>query len=390
MAVVTIYLHRTQAHLALTLHPSVSHFFRVWLWLTTGMITAEWVAIHRKHHAKVETVDDPHSPIAQMEKLNIKSPLFRFLYMCVWVFGLLGVYFYVRESRKAETINDPNYSRGVPNDWIERNIYSRHPKLGTMVMALVDILLFGPIAGIAIWTVQMIWTPIFAAGVINGVGHMFGYRNFEIADRSTNIVPWGIVIAGEELHNNHHTYPASAKLSVRKGEFDIGWMYIRILEMCGLAKVKKKIPVPQFGLERSPDLALVETMVLHRGALMREYQKVMHREWKNELAELKKAKHKEATAFIVDLKRARKLICNGRVQLSPEESSELHALYLRHPPLASLAAMRSDLQVIWTDRAATCDDALARLTLWCKNAEASRICELKKFSQHFVRRLRSP
>jgi stearoyl-CoA desaturase (delta-9 desaturase) len=167
-------------------------------------------------------------------------------------------------------------------------------------------------------------------------------------------------------------------------------MYIRILEMCGLAKVKKKIPVPQFGLERSPDLALVETMVLHRGALMREYQKVMHREWKNELAELKKAKHKEATAFIVDLKRARKLICNGRVQLSPEESSELHALYLRHPPLASLAAMRSDLQVIWTDRVATRDDALARLTLWCKNAEASGICELKKFSQHVVRRLRSP
>lgn len=388
MVSVTIYLHRAQAHLSLTLHPLVSHFFRAWLWLTTGMVTAEWVAIHRKHHAKVETVDDPHSPVAQMRTANITGRFGRLLFMCMWIVWR-GVRSYVAESKIAATVNDPNYRRGTPVDWIERHVYGRHPKLGITVMALIDMLLFGPIAGLAIWVVQMIWTPIFAAGVINGVGHMFGYRNFEIADTSTNIIPWGVVIAGEELHNNHHTYPASAKLSVRKGEFDIGWTYICLLELCGLAKVKKKIPVPVFGAERPPDHALVETMVFHRGALMREYRRLMHVEWKQELAKLKKVKHKEATAFIADLKRAKKLILSGSAQISPEEQSELSAIYARHPRLASLAHMRSDLQAVWTDRAATCDDALARLTLWCKSAEASGISELKRFSRQFIRSLRS-
>ncbi len=388
MAAVTIYLHRHMAHLALELHPIPSHFFRSWLWLTTGMVTPEWVPIHRKHHAKVETVDDPHSPAAQMKTLGITSALAQLWFMCKWV-SWRGVRSYVEESHKKETINDLNYSRGVPNDWVERNVYGRYPKLGIAAMMLIDTALFGLIPGIAIWTVQMIWTPVFAAGVINGLGHMFGYRNFEVVDQSTNIVPWGILIAGEELHNNHHTYPASAKLSVRKGEFDIGWMYIRILEICGMAKVKKKIPVPQFGEERWPDHHLVLATVFHRDALMREYRGVMHIEWKKEIAVLKKAKHKEATVLIADLKRARKLICNGRVQLSRGEESELAAIYARHRTLASLAEMRRDLEVIWTDRAATCDDALTRLTLWCKNAEASGICELEKFSQHFIRRLRS-
>lgn len=388
MAGVTIYLHRHMAHSALELHSLVSHFFRLWLWLTTGMSTQEWMAIHRKHHAKVETQDDPHSPVAQMETLKLRNNWSRSWFMCKWIFWR-GVRSYVAESKINDTVNDKNYSRGAPRDRIERELYSKYRKLGIVTMAVIDILLFGPFIGFTIWIIQMIWTPVFAAGVINGVGHMFGYRNFEVADASTNIVPWGIVIAGEELHNNHHTYPASAKLSVRKGEFDVGWMYIRMLEICGMAKVKKTIPVPEFGDERSPDQALVKTMVFHRGVLMREYRRVMLMQWKHELAELKKVKHKEATAFIADLKRGRKLICNGATQLSPEESAELCAIYVRHPTLASLAQMRSDLQSIWTDRAATCDDALVRLTEWCKNAETSGICELKKFSRYFIRSLRS-
>lgn len=388
MAAVTIYLHRHMAHAALELHPLPAHFFRLWLWLTTGMSTKEWVAIHRKHHARVETFDDPHSPIAQMAKRNICSRWARFWFMCTWI-AWRGVRSYVAESRIKETISNTNYCRGVPDDWIERNVYGRHRKLGIGCMMLIDILLFGPVLGIAMWLFQMAWTPVFAAGVINGLGHMFGYRNFEVADQSTNIVPWGIVIAGEELHNNHHAYPTSAKLSVRRGEFDVGWLYIRLLEMCGLAKVKKTIPVPRFGEERMLDHHLVETMVFHRGALMREYQRLMHTEWKSELARLKKAKHTEAAAFIADLKRAKKLVCSGALQSSPGERSELDAIYSRHPTLATLAQMRSDLQAIWTDRAATCDDALARLTLWCKNAEASSSSELRKFSRHFVRSLRS-
>lgn len=227
IAGVTIFLHRCQTHRGLTLHGIPSHFFRFWLWLTTGMVTREWVAIHRKHHAKCETVEDPHSP----QVYGITAILFGFSKQ------------YVKESRNLETIK--RYGTGAPDDWLERHIYTKYNKFGVQIMLFVDIVLFGPFWGIGMWLVQMLWIPFWAAGVINGVGHYWGYRNFPSRnlktgdeDASTNIIPIGIIVGGEELHNNHHFYPKSAKLSVKWYEFDIGWFYIRILETLGLARVK--------------------------------------------------------------------------------------------------------------------------------------------------------
>src|SRR6476659_1412883 len=216
IAAVTIFLHRSQAHRALDLHPLPSHFFRLWLWLTTGMVTKEWTAIHRKHHAKCETVDDPHSP----QILGIAKVLRE------------GSELYRKEAKNLETLE--RYGHGTPDDWVERNVYSKYSAKGVALMLIINLILFGPI-GLTIWAIQMAWAPIMAAGVINGVGHFWGYRNFEAEDASRNIVPWGILIGGEELHNNHHAYATSARLSNKWYEFDIGWMYIRTLEIMGLA-----------------------------------------------------------------------------------------------------------------------------------------------------------
>lgn len=224
IAAVTIFLHRAQAHRALELHWLPAHFFRLWLWLTTGMVTKEWVAIHRKHHARCETEEDPHSPVIK----GIKTVLFT------------GSELYRAEAKKQETLDQ--YGHNTPDDWLERNLYARYSWQGVGVMLIIDLLLFGAL-GVTVWAIQMLWIPVSAAGVINGIGHYWGYRNFEVVDASTNIVPWGIIIGGEELHNNHHTYPTSAKLSVKPWEFDIGWLYIRLMEMVGLARVKKIHPV---------------------------------------------------------------------------------------------------------------------------------------------------
>ncbi|HTE15661.1 MAG TPA: fatty acid desaturase, partial [Burkholderiales bacterium] len=214
IAAVTIYLHRYSAHRALDLHPVVSHFFRFWLWCTTGMTTKAWTAIHRKHHAKCETVEDPHSP----QIFGIKKLLME------------GAELYRVEGANRETLE--NYGHGTPDDWLERHVYGKHDRIGIGSMLVLDVIVFGPI-GITIWAVQMMWIPFLAAGVINGIGHYMGYRNFQSEDASTNVVPWGILIGGEELHNNHHAYATSAKLSNRWYEFDIGWLYIRILETLG-------------------------------------------------------------------------------------------------------------------------------------------------------------
>ncbi|HCE11112.1 MAG TPA: acyl-CoA desaturase, partial [Oxalobacteraceae bacterium] len=214
IAAVTIYLHRCQAHRALDLHAVPSHFFRFWLWLTTGMVTKEWAAIHRKHHAKCETEDDPHSPVTR----GIKKVL------------LEGSELYRAESKNLETME--KYGHGTPTDWIERNLYTKHSAMGVALMMVINVMLFGVI-GVTVWAVQMIWIPIMAAGIINGIGHYWGYRNYECTDAATNVFPWGILIGGEELHNNHHTFGTSAKLSSKWYEFDIGWMYIRILEIAG-------------------------------------------------------------------------------------------------------------------------------------------------------------
>lgn len=234
---VTIYLHRHITHRALELHPVVTHFFRLWLWLTTGMVTKEWEAAHKKHHQKCETNDDPHSPQAQMCALGIVTTRARIGFMVRFVVWR-GVRSYVKWTNKHP---DEVRRLGInaPKDWLERHLYSRHTKLGILFMCAIDMLLFGPIAGSVLWGVQMLWIPIFAAGVVNGVGHVWGYTNFTLTDFSRNILPWGILIGGEELHNNHHRYAASAKFSVKWWEIDIGWCYICLLECCGLAKVSK-------------------------------------------------------------------------------------------------------------------------------------------------------
>src|SRR6186713_182689 len=258
IAAVTIYLHRCQAHSALDLHPIVSHFFRFWLWMTTGMITKEWAAIHRKHHAKCETEDDPHSPRIH----GINKILFT------------GVVMYVKESHHADVME--RYGHSTPTDWMERNVYTPLNKWGVVLLAAIDLLLFGPIAGTIIYVAQIGWIPFWAAGVINGLGHYWGYRNFQTEDDSTNMVPWAAWIGGEELHNNHHAYPTSAKFSIRPYEFDLGWLYIRAMSALGLATVRKTAPVVK--LEPSKievDYATVQAVIAHRFDVMHQYAKSM-------------------------------------------------------------------------------------------------------------------
>ncbi|MFY8087641.1 MAG: DesA family fatty acid desaturase, partial [Rubrivivax sp.] len=269
IASVTIFLHRAQAHRSLDLHAIPSHFFRFWLWLTTGMVTKEWVAIHRKHHAKCETVEDPHSPVAH----GIETVFWK------------GSELYRAEAKNQQTL--AKYGHNTPDDWIERNLYTRFSWQGVALMLIIDVALFGAI-GATIWAVQMLWIPITAAGIINGIGHYWGYRNFEAADASTNISPWGIIIGGEELHNNHHTYPTSAKLSVKPYEFDIGWMYIRVLETVGLAKVRKTPPQLQLGdLKQQADGKSLEALIANRYEVMAVYAAEMRRAVTAELDKLK-------------------------------------------------------------------------------------------------------
>jgi stearoyl-CoA desaturase (delta-9 desaturase) len=219
IAAVTLFLHRSQAHRSVQFHPAVAHFFRFWLWLTTGMVTRQWVAIHRKHHRHSDEPGDPHSP----HVYGIKQVFFK------------GAMLYHAASKDKVMVD--TYGVGTPADWIEHNLYSAHSRLGIGILFLFNIIVFGWVGAI-IWGIQMIWIPFWAAGVVNGIGHWWGYRNGETKDRSCNIVPWGIVIGGEELHNNHHLDPASARLSRRWWEFDIGWMYIRLLSVLRLATVK--------------------------------------------------------------------------------------------------------------------------------------------------------
>jgi stearoyl-CoA desaturase (delta-9 desaturase) len=244
---VTVYLHRSQAHRALDVHPVLAHFFRAWLWLTTGMGTRAWAAIHRKHHAKCETSEDPHSP----QVMGIKKVFWQ------------GAELYRAEAKNAETLS--RYGHGTPNDWLENKVYQAFPWQGCAVTLVLSFILFG-FPGISIWAIQMLWIPVLAAGVINGIGHYFGYRNFDYADASRNIFPLGILIGGEELHNNHHTHATSAKLSVKWYEFDIGWFYIRVLSALRLATIKKVAQPPQFMATALPhlDLATLQAVVHHR------------------------------------------------------------------------------------------------------------------------------
>jgi stearoyl-CoA desaturase (delta-9 desaturase) len=356
IASVTIFLHRHQAHRALDLHPLPSHFFRVWLWLTTGMVTKQWAAIHRKHHAKCETVEDPHSP----QILGIKRVL------------LGGVLLYVKETRNAETME--RYGHGTPNDWIERNVYSRSQKLGVAIMMIMDMAVFGVLPGLAVWSVQMLWIPFWAAGVINGAGHYWGYRNYDCADASTNLLPWGILIGGEELHNNHHTYATSAKLSAKWYEFDIGWMYIRILEMLGLAAVKKTIPVPRIGETRKVvDLDMLQNVITHRYDVMTRYVKSLQQVYSEELARLR-------AAHAVDPRKFRVALLADAQSLSANARAQLVEALAHSPKLEKLHAMREELSALWARSSVSSEQLLKHLQDWCHRAEESGVQQLRELS----------
>ncbi len=357
IASVTIYLHRHQAHRALDLHPAVSHFFRFWLWLATGMVTREWVAVHRKHHARCETSEDPHSP--QVVGLN----------KVLWE----GTELYKAEAAKADTVD--RYSHGTPNDWMERRVYGAYPNRGILLMFLIDLLLFG-LPGITIWAVQMAWIPFFAAGVINGIGHYWGYRNYETPDASTNIVPWGLFIGGEELHNNHHAYASSAKFSIKQWEFDLGWLYIRVLAALGLARVKKVPPkavlVPG---KVKVDLDTLSAIITNRLQVMSQYaSNVVQRVHREEV-------QKARGAYRHVLKRARASLVREDSRMTDEARRRLQSVLNDSQALQTVYEFKQQLQAIWNQRSASQEKLLQALQDWCRKAEATGIRSLVEFAQ---------
>jgi stearoyl-CoA desaturase (delta-9 desaturase) len=361
IASVTIFLHRSQAHRALDLHAAPSHFFRLWLWLTTGMVTKEWVAIHRKHHAKCETKDDPHSPVAH----GIKTVL------------LTGSELYRSEAKNQETLD--KFGHGTPDDWIERNLYSRYSWQGVGVMLVIDLLLFGAI-GATVWAVQMVWIPITAAGIINGLGHWWGYRNFEAPDASTNVSPWGLLIGGEELHNNHHTYPTSAKLSVKKYEFDIGWVYIRGLEMLGLAKVRKTAPMLKLGaIKPVADSKTLEALIANRYEVMAKYAGGLRDACRVEFKRLQ-ADGAAGASKLADMQLARRWLHRDEDKIPSHLKAQVANACAQSPALAKLVAMREELRSLWTRTNVSAEQLVVDLQAWCRKAEESGIAALQEFS----------
>jgi stearoyl-CoA desaturase (delta-9 desaturase) len=359
IAAVTIYLHRHSAHRALDLHPAVSHFFRFWLWLTTGMQTKAWTAIHRKHHAKCETEEDPHSP----QILTLKKVL------------LEGSELYRKEAANRETME--KYGHGTPDDWLERNLYSRRDRTGVSVMLVIDVLLFGPI-GLTVWAIQMLWIPVTAAGVINGVGHALGYRTFQVEDASTNIVPWGILIGGEELHNNHHAYASSARLSSKWYEFDIGWLYIRLMEMVGLAQVKKL--APKVRIEKNKpvcDLQTLQAVITHRYDVLARFASTVKSTWREELAQLR-ARH---PIHGIDLAKVKAWLQMDDKRVPAQEKAKLEKVLETSRVLKTIYTMRQELVALWQRSSATKEQLVGQLEDWCRRAERSGIAPLQNFSR---------
>lgn len=361
IASVTIFLHRAQAHRALDLHPLPSHLFRLWLWLTTGMQTRDWVAVHRKHHAKCETAEDPHSP----QTRGLRTVLLR------------GAELYIAERANPETLE--RYSRGTPDDWMERKLYARFVWHGCGVMLVSDVLLFG-VAGLVMWAVQMIWIPFFAAGVINGIGHFWGYRNYDCPDASANISPWGILVGGEELHNNHHTYPTSAKLSTKWFEFDLGWAYIRALEVLGLAKVLRRAPVARVsgavsGSTHPIDLHTLQTLINNRYDLLAKFARATQREFLEELAKLRLSAADRAR--FAGLKR---WVRKDVEAIPAQHKATLQELLSRSRMLHTLLDMRAELSGIWQQSTVSREQMLLGLQDWIARAEASGIRTLQEIA----------
>jgi stearoyl-CoA desaturase (delta-9 desaturase) len=359
IAAVTIYLHRHQAHRALDLHPLASHFFRLWLCMTTGMVTKEWAAVHRKHHAKCETADDPHSP----QVYGIKRVLWG------------GVFLYVKEANNKTTL--ARYGHGTPDDWLERNVYSSRAKVGLVAMGLINVTLFGIVPGLLMLAVQIAWIPFWAAGVINGIGHYWGYRNWSSADASTNIFPLGILIGGEELHNNHHAFGSSAKLSNRWYEFDIGWMYIRILGMLGLAEVKKVAPRPRFTQAKPvADLDTLQAVITYRYDVLAKYAKSLKNTYAEELRVLRRFAPQDAQL----LRGLKRWLNRDEQQLCCEERARMVAALAKSEKLSTVYTMRQELAALWERSNASREQLLKQLQDWCRRAEASGIRQLEEFS----------
>lgn len=353
IASVTIYLHRHSAHRALDLHPIPAHFFRFWLWMTTGQVTKEWTAIHRKHHAKCEREGDPHSPVVY----GIETVFWK------------GAELYRAEAKNKETLE--RYGHNTPNDWIERHVYTGRSALGVSLMLIIDVALFG-FLGLTVWAVQMAWIPITAAGIINGIGHWWGYRNFEAQDASTNISPWGIIIGGEELHNNHHTYPTSAKLSVKPYEFDIGWMYITILSKLGLATVKKTPPKAAYGDARPvADEKTLEALIANRYEVMANYARGLRAVVSQEAGKLTDAKVLGA---------ASRWLHRDAEKVPTDAASDLAKARAASPTLDKMVQMREELRQIWLNTHESREQLAADLQAWCKRAEESGIAALREFS----------
>lgn len=360
IASVTIYLHRHQAHRALDLHPVPSHFFRFWLWLTTGMITREWVAIHRKHHAKCETTDDPHSP----QVLGIRKVLWQ------------GSELYREEARNRQTLEA--YGHCTPDDWLEQHLYSRHPTLGVSLLLVVNIVLFG-FPGLALWAIQMLWIPFWAAGVINGIGHWWGYRNYETRDASRNITPLGIFIGGEELHANHHAFPSSARFSSKWWEIDLGWAWIRLLALLGLAKIKKLAPRPVLRADKeSIDMDTVRAVVLYRMHVMASYAREVIR------PVLRQERRRCGVSCRRVLRHARGLLTREAVLIDEPARGRLEQILSQFRNLRIVYQYRQQLQSVWARKATTQEHLMQSLQEWCRQAEATGIAAL----QEFARRLR--
>jgi len=345
---VTIYLHRCQAHRALDLHPAVSHAMRLWLWLTTGMVTREWAAVHRKHHARCETPDDPHSP----QTRGLRKVL------------LEGVELYRAEAANRETIE--KFGHGTPDDWIERRLYTPYSVVGVYLTLVINVLLFGAI-GLTVFAVQMLWIPITAAGIINGIGHFWGYRNWDCPDASRNIVPWGIVIGGEELHNNHHAYASSAKLSSKWYEFDIGWMYIRIFSMLGLARVRRLAPTPRFTTARPVvDVQTLQAVIAHRYDMMAAFAESLRRTCAEEARRLGEAGPQRAL-----LASARSWVVLDAAKWTAEQRARLADVFAASDRVRKLIEMREDLAALWSRSTLSRDQLLENLQQWLARAEAS-------------------
>ncbi|HLA29820.1 MAG TPA: delta-9 fatty acid desaturase DesA, partial [Pseudomonas sp.] len=354
---VTVYLHRYSAHRALELHPALKHFFRFWLWLSTGQNTREWTAIHRKHHAKCETVDDPHSPVIKGLGTVLRT----------------GAELYAEEAKNPETLRI--YGKNCPEDWIERNLYSRYTFGGIGLMALIDLALFGA-AGITVWAVQMMWIPVWAAGVINGLGHALGYRNFECRDAATNLLPWGILIGGEELHNNHHTYPNSAKLSVRKWEFDMGWAWIQLFSLLRLAKVQRVAPIAhRVEGKRSLDMDTAMAILNNRFQIMAQYRKLV-------IGPLVKQELAKADASVRHhFYRAKRLLAREPSLLDEGHQARIQRVLEQSQALRVIYEKRLALQQIWIKTSANGHDMLEAIKQWVSEAEASGIQSLRDFAE---------